>query len=100
MDHNYTVDLDELQALTRRIDDFAFFVRECLLAADASATSLPTVWTGPAADAFQVAYRDWGRSAETLATDISALAASTKSACETYSAAFEGNSSMLLQGRP
>lgn len=100
MDEEYTVDLDELQSLAHRTDDFASHVRERILAAQAVATTLLTSWTGPAADAFELAHQDWVRSAENVVAEVTAMAASARHAHEVYSAAFEGNSSMLLQGRP
>lgn len=99
MDGNYTVDVDELQALTHRIDTYASLVRERVLAADAAVTRLSMGWTGPAADSFQIAHQEWVRSAEMLAEAVAEMAVSARSACKAYSAAFEGNSSMLLQGR-
>lgn len=92
----FSVDQDDLEALTARMSGLAGFIREELDELDRRAASLTqTGWTGPGADAYTDAHAMWSIAATDLVKHVAQIEMLTRSAHHHYTITADTNVRML-----
>lgn len=92
----FSVDPDDLEALTARISGLAGFVRDELDELDRRAASLTQAgWIGPGADAYTDAHSTWAAAATDLVAHVSQIEMLTRSAHHHYTVTADMNVRML-----
>ncbi|MFI9507646.1 WXG100 family type VII secretion target [Nocardia sp. NPDC052566] len=91
----FQVDLPHLDEVTIRMRAFKEFVTNHLTELDNRAAAIGTSWTGPAADAYAQAHRDWAVGATDVREGLDVLEAAAKSAHENYTGAASANLEMF-----
>ncbi|MGA9869648.1 MAG: WXG100 family type VII secretion target [Rhodococcus sp. (in: high G+C Gram-positive bacteria)] len=92
----FSVDPDDLEALTARISGLAGFVRDELYELDRRAASLTQGgWTGLGADAYTKAHATWANAAIDLVEHVTQIELLTRTAHHHYTATADANVRML-----
>lgn len=92
----FSVEPDDLEALTARISGLAGFIRDELDELDRRAASLTQAgWTGPGAFAYAEAHTQWTDAAIALVEHVTQIEMLTRTAHHHYTATANANARML-----
>lgn len=96
MSGEFTVDLDELMELVRRLDDLHEFLDERLRELDRKAGHVhQSSWSGAAAEAHRTAHREWMSAAQEFADGVRQMKRVGDDAHAQYTGAIKANAAMF-----
>ncbi|MGS2809921.1 WXG100 family type VII secretion target [Nocardia sp. MW-W600-9] len=91
----FRVDLEELEQIVTRVAGFIGFLNDSLDGLQQRMSAVQQNWTGAAADAQAVAFREWHTGATDVADGIEIMRQVVQDAHDRYNAAIAANLAML-----
>ncbi|MCP2289127.1 WXG100 family type VII secretion target [Nocardia amikacinitolerans] len=100
MSNEFSVDLDDLDEATAKIEGYQRYMADGLAELDRRVASvLASNWSGAVADAYSAAHRDWSVGVTDVREGLTALQATARLAHGSYMAAKAANALMFGRGK-